>query len=174
LADLTTIFTYFQQVGDGIVATPLFQNYGLFILLVWPLFTVSSIPIPIEIPIATLLYGKVSIIYVFLFAWAGVYSGSTLFYFLILSGKIGWHRTTVFEEIEESHLLQRYKNYFFTIGTAFFWVGDIILAYAALKHMPFSSFAWQMAVGTFLRTVIAVLIALGILSIPSLFMYLPH
>lgn len=156
-----------QGLGDAIVNTQFFQSYGLVVLLFWSFITVVILPIPIEIPITTLLYAHFNILLIFVTAWASIYLGTYIFYLILLSGKIAIHRTTIFEEIDDSHFLYTHRWILFSLAPMVYFVGDGAIIYAAYKHMPFSNFALPLIIGSFGRAVIAILISLGLLAIPS-------
>ncbi|MDE1767551.1 MAG: hypothetical protein KGI27_14955, partial [Thaumarchaeota archaeon] len=99
---LSMLLSMIQELGNAIVNTQFFQSYGLIILLFWSFMTVIILPVPIEIPITALLYAHFNILLIFATAWISIYLGMLVFYLILLSGKIAIHRTTVFEEIDDS------------------------------------------------------------------------
>lgn len=164
--DINTLLAWFTEVANSIVQTQFFQHFGLLVLFLWPFFTVSIFPIPIEVPIATLIYGNFPVLTVLLVTWAAMFGGSLFLYGLVMTGKFGIKRTTLFEEIEESHLLHRHRWVMFSLFPIIFILGDSLMVWAAVEHMKPQSFAIPLAIGTFIRSVIAILIVLGILALP--------
>lgn len=164
--DIGTIFTFFSQVADSIVQTPLFHSYGLLILFLFPVFTISLIPLPIEIPLAALVYARFDLITLLVTTFAAMMAGNMVLYYSALYGKIVIRRTTIFEEIDDSHFLHKHRWIMFSTFPAFFILGDALILYAVSKHMSVFSFVLPLMIGTFIRSVIAMLLVLGILAIP--------
>ena len=166
MIDVNALLQPFTEMANAIVQTQLFQQFGLLMLFLWPIFTVSIFPIPIEVPITTLIYGHFNVGIILLVTWAAMLSGSLFLYGLVMTGKFGIKRTTLFDEIEESHLLHRHRWVMFSTLPIIFPLGDSLMIWAAAEHMKPQSFVLPLTIGTFLRSVIAILISLGLLSLP--------
>lgn len=167
MVDINSIFAPLTEIANAIVQTQLFQQFGLLVLFLWPIFTVSIVPIPIEVPITTLIYGHFSVPIVLLVTWAAMFAGSLFLYGITMTGKMGIMRTTLFEEIEESSFLHRHRWIMFSTLPAVFILGDSLMIWAAGQHMKPQSFVMPLMIGTFLRSVIAILISLGLLALPN-------
>jgi len=165
--DISNIMQIFTDLADGIVNTQFFQSYGLLVLFLFPIFTISVIPIPIEIPLAALVYAKFNLTVLLLVTWAAMMTGNMTLFYLASAGKVVIKRTTIFEEIEESHFLHRNRWVMFSTMPAVFIIGDALILYAVSQHMKPQSFVLPLLIGTFIRSTIALLIVLGILAIPK-------
>lgn len=157
----------FTEFANGIVNTQFFQSYGLLVLYLFPIFTISVIPIPIEIPLAALVYAKFNLLILLTVTWAAMMTGNMVLYYLAAMGKVIIKRATIFEEIEESHFLHRNRWVMFSTMPAVFIIGDALMLYAVSQHMKPQSFVLPLLIGTFIRSVIALLIVLGILALPQ-------
>lgn len=164
--DISYIFSVFSQIADSIVQTPYFHSYGLLILFLFPIFTISVFPLPIEIPLAALVYARFDLITLVVVTWAAMLTGSLVLYYMAMYGKVAIYRTTIFEEIDDSHFLHKHRWIMFSTFPAFFILGDALILYAVSKHMGVTSFILPLMIGVFIRSVIAMLLVLGILSIP--------
>lgn len=167
LIDLSGIMNLFTEIANGIVNTQLFQSFGLLILYLFPIFTISVIPIPIEVPLAALVYAKFNLMILLVVTWAAMMTGNMVLYYLASIGKVIIKRTTIFEEIEESHFLHRNRWIMFSTMPAVFIIGDALMLYAVSQHMKPQSFVLPLMIGTFIRSVIALLLVLGILALPQ-------
>lgn len=165
--DITSIFGIFTEIADSIVQTAFFQSYGLLILFLFPVFTISLIPLPIEIPLAALVYAKFNLMVLLGVTFAAMMAGNLVLYYSALYGKVVIRRTTIFEEIDDSHFLHRHRWVMFSTFPAFFILGDALILYAVSKHMSVFSFILPLMIGTFIRSVVAMLLVLGILAIPN-------
>lgn len=166
VVDISSVFAFFTQVADSIVQTQLFQNYGLLILFLFPVFTISIIPIPIEVPLAALVYAKFNLMVLLGVTFAAMMAGNLVLYYSALYGKVVIRRTTIFEEIDDSHFLHKHRWIMFSTFPAFFILGDALILYAVSKHMSVLNFILPLMIGTFIRSVVALLLVLGILAIP--------
>lgn len=165
--DISSIISFFTYIANTIINTQLFHDYGLLVLFLFPIFTISIIPVPIEIPLAALVYAKFNLTILLLVTWAAMMAGNMVLYYMAMFGKVIIRRTWMFEEIDESHFLHRHRWIMFTTCPAFFIIGDALIFYAVSKHMNPQSFFLPLLAGTFIRSVIAMLIVLGILALPS-------
>jgi membrane protein YqaA with SNARE-associated domain len=92
--------------------------------------------------------------------------GNLIFYFMAKYTSLKLFRKDE-AELDDSHFLQKHRNWVFILAPLFFVTGDSIMIWAGAKKMPIHRFVIPMIIGNAIRVVIYLLSAMGLLTFVS-------
>ncbi len=149
---------------DALTGTKLFQDFGLIFL-----FFIASSPsimfIPDEVFMFPLVSGGAGWFSILLVVAGGHFMGDIILYYL------GHHADRLVkgnrkQQTKAKHWLHKYKHIVFLIVPFTSVVGDLILVYAGIKHIPLKSFWWILLPSVVARAILSMVLLYGLISLP--------
>lgn len=138
-----------ERITDFAV-TPLFQNASLFFIFIYA-STPSFFFLPNEFLTVPAYVLGINPILIILAVGSGGFFGDTLLYHFARHIHKRWKGKTT-KNI--THWLYRYKHLvFFASPSLFFGLGDLVLIFAAVKNIPYKSFAPYLLLGNLFRAI---------------------
>ena len=151
---------------EPIVQSELFQQFGLLILFLYTM-TPAIVFVPSELFLASFVATDTNPFLLIVIVGAGGFLGDMALYYL------GWHGHKFLTKrktagVKANHWLHKYKHVVFLLPPFTSIVGDLIMVYAGIKHIPLKIFWMYLLSANIARAILAVVVVYGIIQMPHI------
>lgn len=145
--------------------SPIFQQMGIFGLLIYSAMPSFLAPLPNETISAPLLIGGMSPIIIVIVMSIGSLLGDLLMFYLGKHVRRLFHKKV--ENAKPSHFMHRHRYWIFVLAVPIPYLSESVMALAGHQHLNLKKIIPFIYLGELLRAVVGTSAVLGILSIPE-------
>lgn len=165
MVDFSEIVSMITDFSNGIIQSPEFQQYGIFILFFWTIIPSAKTIVPEVFSFALLMAGKTPIQLIVISA-IGATIGDYVLY-LLGRGSFRLFKGKNKEVAEADHLFHKFRLPIFLATPFLSIVGDIIVFTAGIERVGFKRILPFILTGQTVRMTLGMLALLGIISLPE-------